>query len=281
VSRHELDAAARAQLLEKLKLAAYPRSATYPVEWPLEHTMGPNVLWLTEALAETMDLQAGMRVLDLGCGMALSSIFLARELGVEVWATDLWIPATENWRRIQEAGLEGRVHPIYAEARALPFAEGFFDAAVSLDAYYYFGTDDLYLGRHLAPVVRPDGQLGIVVPGLTAEWTDGPPAHLARHWQPPSWNNWAFHSPAWWSDLWGKTGLVDVEVADLLPDGWKHWLAWDEATLDLGYIPSDVVPAAFADWLPDWMGSVREDAGRNLGLVRLVAHRRGDARSYV
>jgi len=37
-----------------------------------------------------------MRVLDLGCGKALSSIFLAKEYGTQVWATDLWISATDN-----------------------------------------------------------------------------------------------------------------------------------------------------------------------------------------
>ncbi|MEV6271720.1 hypothetical protein AB0L64_31450 [Kribbella sp. NPDC051936] len=52
-----------------------------------------------------------MRVLDLGCGTALSSIFLAREYDVDVWAADLWVDPTENWRRVDDAGLAGRVHP--------------------------------------------------------------------------------------------------------------------------------------------------------------------------
>ena len=37
-----------------------------------------------------------MRVLDLGCGLAMSSIFLRREFDVQVWATDLWFNASEN-----------------------------------------------------------------------------------------------------------------------------------------------------------------------------------------
>ena len=41
-----------------------------------------------------MPIEPGMKVLDLGCGKAMSSIFLAREFRVSVWATDLWIPAT-------------------------------------------------------------------------------------------------------------------------------------------------------------------------------------------
>jgi cyclopropane fatty-acyl-phospholipid synthase-like methyltransferase len=74
-----------------------------------------------------------MHVLDLGCGKALSSVFLAKEYGVQVWATDLWISATENRERIEQAGLADRVFPIHADARALPYAELFFDALVCVD----------------------------------------------------------------------------------------------------------------------------------------------------
>ena len=58
----------------------FPRSAAYDLEWVFENQMGPNVLWLTESLAHSMELKPGMRVLDLGCGRALSSIFL---LGIQ------------------------------------------------------------------------------------------------------------------------------------------------------------------------------------------------------
>src|SRR3954469_20848410 len=101
---------------------------------------------MAEWLAGAMELEPGMRVLDLGCGRALSSIFLHREFGVQVWATDLWFSATENLRRVRDAGGEGGVFPIHADARALPFASEFFDAVVSLDSFPYYGTDDLYLG---------------------------------------------------------------------------------------------------------------------------------------
>jgi cyclopropane fatty-acyl-phospholipid synthase-like methyltransferase len=81
----------------------YPLSSTYDSDLPIENEMGPNVLWLTEALCRVMDLRPGMRVLDMGCGKAISSIFLAKEYGVQVWATDLWIGATDNWQRIRKA----------------------------------------------------------------------------------------------------------------------------------------------------------------------------------
>ena len=131
----------RDQLAEMLRVEQFPLSAKYDPEWVMTNEMGPNVLWLTEALCQVMHIAPDVRVLDMGCGRALSSIFLARECGCQVWATDLWVKPTDNWQRIREAGVEDRVFPIHAEARALPYADEFFDAIVSLDSYHFFGTD--------------------------------------------------------------------------------------------------------------------------------------------
>lgn len=87
------------KLAKTLKLDQFPRSATYDPNWVLEKQMDPNALWLTEALSQGMVLQPGMHALDMGCGRAASSIFLAKEFGLQVWATDLWIDASENWDR--------------------------------------------------------------------------------------------------------------------------------------------------------------------------------------
>jgi cyclopropane fatty-acyl-phospholipid synthase-like methyltransferase len=130
-------------LAAALAVDEFPRSASYDPVWMLENLMGPNAVWLAEALSQVMNLERGTRVLDMGCGRAISSIFLAKEFDLQVWATDLWIAASENWGRICAAGLQNRVFPIHAEAHALPFADGFFDSLLSLDAYHYFGTDDL------------------------------------------------------------------------------------------------------------------------------------------
>jgi cyclopropane fatty-acyl-phospholipid synthase-like methyltransferase len=86
-------------------------------------------------------------------------VFLAKEFCVQVWATDLWVKASENHQRICEAGVADRVFPIHAEARDLPYAEAFFDAIVCVDSYIYYGTDDLYL-QYFAKFVRPGGQIG-------------------------------------------------------------------------------------------------------------------------
>ncbi|MGC4936482.1 SAM-dependent methyltransferase [Kribbella sp. DT2] len=248
-----------AELAQLLRNDRYPRSAAYSARWMVDGAMGPNPVWQAEALTELMPLSPGRRVLDLGCGTALSSIFLAKEYDVEVWATDLWIQPGENLHRITEAGVADRVHPIHAEAHALPYAENFFDAIVSIGAYHYFGTDDLYLG-YLTRFLKPGGRLAIALPGSAEEYETLPPPHLTPYWK---WDFCAWHSPGWWRQHWERTGLVTVEVADQLPHGWDDWLQWNEACdLDGGQPGREEAQMLHAD------------AGRTLGLTRAVAHLR-------
>ena len=240
----------------RIEHSRYPRSQEYDGRWVLDNLMGPNVLWLAEALSQAMALRPGMRLLDLGCGKAVSSIFFAREFGLQVYATDLWIGASENWARVRQAGVETQVTPIHAEAHALPFAYEFFDAIVSLDAYHYFGTDDLYLAT-LARFLKPGGQLGIVVPGLAGEFDRLPP-RLAPYWEPAY---WTFHSPAWWGRHFERSGAVIVDSADMLPEGWKDWLRW-----------LDLCREHDARVNPEELTMLRADGGQHLGFVRVVAH---------
>jgi cyclopropane fatty-acyl-phospholipid synthase-like methyltransferase len=180
----------------------FPRSARYHPEWMIAGlSSAANALWLTEAL----DLKPGMRVLDLGCGRGMSSVFLRREFGVQAWATDLWFSASERFQRIRDSGVEDGVFPIYSDARTLPFATEFFDAIVSIDSYFYFGTDDHYL-NYLARFVKPGGPIGIAGVGVLHEIEGPVPAHLRDWWTPDA---WCLHSAAWWRRHWEKTGILD------------------------------------------------------------------------
>lgn len=204
----------------------FPRSLRYHPDWIVANASGgANALWLTEWLAPALDLTPGMRVLDLGCGRAASSIFLRREFDVQVWATDLWFSASENRQRIRDAGVEDGVFPLHADARSLPFAAEFFDAILCVDAFSYFGTDDLYL-NYLAQFVKPGGLVGIAGAGLARE-IEGPiPDHLREFW---SQDFWCLHSAAWWRRHWERTGLLEITVADQMPDGWQVWLDWHKS----------------------------------------------------
>jgi SAM-dependent methyltransferase len=242
---------------DRLVCERFPRSSQYNPDWILTHASGgANSLWLTEWLASALDLKPSMRVLDLGCGRASSSIFLRREFGVQVWATDLWFSAAENIQRIRDSGVEDGVFPLHADAHSLPFAPEFFDAIVCIDCYPYFGTDDLYL-NYLAQFVKPAGPIGIAGVGLMREMEGPVPDHLRPMWGQ---DFWAIHSAAWWRRHWERTGILAVDVADNMPDGWQRWLEWQHAVA-----PDNSVE----------IKAVEDDAGRYLGYVRVVGRRAG------
>jgi len=245
---------------ERFTSTRFLRASAYHPDWIAAGASGgANPLMLTEWLAEVMDLRPGMRVLDLGCGRASSSIFLHREFGVQVWAADLWISAAENSQRIRDAGVEDGVFPLHADARSLPFAPGFFDAIVAIDSFPYFGSDDLYL-NYLAQFVKPGGPIGIAGAGLVREIEGEVPDHLRAWWTQ---DLWSLHSAAWWERHWGRTGIVQVELAETMPDGWRLWLDWHRA----------VAPDNATE-----IRAIEEDRGRFMGYVRVVGRRRGEAK---
>ncbi len=234
----------------------FPRSSRYHPEWiKASVSGGANPLWLSEWLATALDLRPGMRVLDLGCGRAMSSIFLHREFGVQVWAVDLMCSVSENLQRIRDAGLEQGVFPIHADARSLPFGADFFDAIVSIDSFFYYGTDDLFLNS-LLRFVKPGGQVGIAGAALIQEISGMVPEHLKEWWTP---DLWCLHSAQWWKMHWERTGLMDIEIADSHAEGWRLWHKWHLA----------IAPDNKKE-----IEALEADAGRYLGYARVVGRKR-------
>ncbi|MFW9919178.1 MAG: SAM-dependent methyltransferase [Candidatus Thorarchaeota archaeon] len=243
---------------ELLANPKFPRTMTYDPEWIVEQDMGCPTLWLLERLCERMRLEPNMRVLDLGCGKAAGSIFLAKEYDVEVWAVDIGVSQTENLERIKQMGLESLVFPLRTDARELPFPKDFFDAIICVNSLFFFATDDIYLRHHLLPRVKIGGQIGSVVPGFYHEFEgdvpDCIPEHLRRYWESCMLYTW--HSAEWWRKHWLKTSSVEIELADNFPDmeGYQTYLEWERI---IGY------PQKIAE----------EDAGRNITFSRLVVQR--------
>ena len=143
---------------------------------------------------------------------------------------------------------------------SLPFANGFFDAIVSVDAYQYFGTADLYLG-YVVRFLRDRGRIGVVVPALFTECAPEVPEWLAPYW---NWEFWCFHGPAWWRTHWEKTSKVTVDVADAIEDGWRDWLRFSDVTEP--YVDGWRKQAAL-----DEGAMLRADQGRLLGFTRIAA----------
>lgn len=244
---------------------SFPLASSYDPAWVYRNLMGPNCLWLAEDLAGRMALAPGARVLDLGCGAALTSIFLAREFAVQAWAADLWIDPSQNLARAAEAGVADRVFPLRIEAHRLPFPPAFFDAVVSIDAYHYFGTDLRYLS-YLAQFVKPGGAIAIASPANSIDPDEASEplpgsaiAEFGADW-------FTFRSAGWWRRHWSRTRGVVVEEAAMVESGRELWRRWLEA----GEAWTGEPAAGTAD------GRLLDSPeGATLGFCRVVA-RRGD-----
>ncbi len=233
----------------------YEKSEKFDPDFMRENMMGPNCVKLLEDISAHMALHPGMRVLDLGCGKGLTSIFLAREFGVTVCATDLWIPATENYLRFKALGLEERIIPIHADAHDLPYAQAYFDAAVCIDAYLYFGMEEGYMDRCLAPLVKPGGEIALGIPGVKAD-LEGVPDEMAPYVSAEDFGT--FRSTGWWKHHLGSSGLLKLEHCwefEGFDEAWNDWLACDN-------------PYAVRD-----RDMVRADGGKYMNLICMIGRR--------
>ena len=207
----------------------YPLANKYSQEFLQANIMGPNPLKLLEELFSLHRPQAGELVLDLGCGRGVTSIFMAREYGLRVFATDLWIPATENKQRFDEFALTAeQIVPIHADAHELPYADNFFDSIVSVDSYHYFGLDKEYLGKYLLPLLKPQGYLLIVVPGFKEDYHQNLPAELLLSWTPQDLETMQ-DTNVWRHTLEATPGLRIAKIIEMesMQECWDDWLACD------------------------------------------------------
>lgn len=203
------------------------RSQKYDRNFLNENMMGPNCIKLLEDLMQNVSIDPSIRVLDLGCGKGLTSIFLAKEFGLTVYATDLWISATENYLRFKEWGLEDRIIPIHADANDLPYADEYFDVVISVDAYNYFGMDEAFMDKRIAPLVKPGGQIAICVPGTITD-LDGTPKELRPYLSDEDMAT--LRSRRWWRSLFDQSKRLKLdsiwEPSDF-DEVWNDWLACD------------------------------------------------------
>ncbi len=169
--------------------------------------IGTTLQIVGEQLAESIDLRAGERVIDIAAGNGNATLAAARRFA-QVTSTD-YVPALLE-RGAARARAEGlAIDFVEADAEALPFEDASFDVALST-----FGA--MFTPQHERPaqemlrVVRPGGRIGL------ANWTpDGFIGELFKvigaYLPPPA----GLKSPALWGTEPHMVELFGARAADI------------------------------------------------------------------
>lgn len=216
-----LESNRRVEMKEKMKCDKYKEYFTK------EYMMGPNSLrLLDEIISDNPEAINRGNVLDLGCGAALTSVFLGKETNADrVYALDLWISATDNYQRIVANELEDKVIPIHGDALNLPFSQEYFDVIVSIDTYHYFGMEENLFADKILPFLKKEGYALIVVPGVKKD-PEGDLKKLMEEWAQEEAAN--FRTAEWWKNhiMQSCESQIDVTVSEssLFDLVWREWI---------------------------------------------------------
>jgi ubiquinone/menaquinone biosynthesis C-methylase UbiE len=159
--------------------------------------VGTTLQIVGEELCEALDLRAGQKVLDVAAGNGNATLAAARRW-CEVTSTDYVQSLLERGRaRASAEGLKVAFQD--ADAEALPFDDGEFDAVVSTFGVMFTPNQDR-AASELLRVCKPGGQIGL------ANWTPdgfiGQMFKILGKYLPPA---GGVKSPA----LWGTRARLD------------------------------------------------------------------------
>lgn len=118
------------------------------------------------SVMDALELPAGSRGLDVGCGFGAQVIRLAQEVGEEghVTGIDISREFLDHGRTmVTERGLSNRISLIEGDMNYLPFDDDSFDWAWSASCVGYFPGDPIPALREIVRVVRPGGTVAIII----------------------------------------------------------------------------------------------------------------------
>jgi len=138
------------------------------------------LLNMNPVLADRSAIQPGQRVLDAGCGVGGSSLWLAEQRGAEVVGITPVRSQVVRARRFAEARrLAERVRFEQADYTRTPFPDGSFDVAWALESICH-ATDKAAFYNEAARLLRPGGRL-VAAEYIRAARPLGPPGERLLH----------------------------------------------------------------------------------------------------
>lgn len=161
VSQHYTHGNLETALLDALKRAGKDLDALTYADLAIVDEFHIGGRPATRALGEQIDLPAGSKVLDIGCGIGGPARFFAAERGWIVEGIDLTAEYVEVAKALsRRVGMADAVSFRQASATALPFADATFDGAYMLHVGMNI-ADKRAVFAEVRRVLKPGGVLGI------------------------------------------------------------------------------------------------------------------------
>ncbi|MFJ7911019.1 class I SAM-dependent methyltransferase [Kitasatospora sp. NPDC096204] len=134
---------------------------------------------LQDVLGRKLALPAGARVLDAGCGAGVVARAMAVRFGLEVTGVDVLDFHLAEARRLSaRARMDGRTAFRFGDFHRLPFGDGEFDGAYSMETLVHSYDPSRALAE-LHRVLRPGGRLVLLGPMCTGPLEELEPAARA------------------------------------------------------------------------------------------------------
>jgi tocopherol O-methyltransferase len=129
--------------------------------WEGSESPAEAQLKLTQTLSREAGLQGGERVLDVGCGMGGSSIYLAKTLGCHVTGITL-SSVQRRWASVAARlnGVGRKTRFLATDAESVEFEPASFDAVWSVECTEHLFDKPAFF-RRVAGWLRPGGRVAI------------------------------------------------------------------------------------------------------------------------
>lgn len=159
----------------------------------------------TDELYQLCHLDEAQEVLDVGCGIGVGPIHMAKQYPCWVTAVDL-SEKMLSWarKRARREGVADRITFRQADVRELPFEDARFDAVI-VESVLAFVPDKQAAIQELLRVIKPGGYLGL----NETYWTRQPPAEVLAN---SFWGSLDMITEAEWRAIWEASGLEERTI---------------------------------------------------------------------
>ncbi|WP_053367920.1 class I SAM-dependent methyltransferase [Bacillus sp. FJAT-27245] len=181
--------------------------------------LGPGSFEMAWPLIKALNLEPGMRVLEIGAGTGQIAVAIVKYWNVSVVTLEPWEDLNVIHNYAEKEGVGNQVLALKAFAQNVPFADNSFDAVFSIGSFFMIGEERPVALKEISRVIKNKGRIGIAEPMCTM---DAAPDDITSYEIYQSYKEW-LRTVQWNSDLFIQNGL-DVHEAYYFKNGYQMWV---------------------------------------------------------